>query len=803
MLSLNRLILKNGIAFAITCFFSVGPTLAALPMPWLNASIGSVGVAGTGNESGGTFTLTGSGADIWGTADAFQYTYQRLNGNTEIIARVSSLQNTNGWAKAGIMIRESLSPNSKHAMVVITPGNGVAFQSRDTTGRLSTTIGTAGIVVPRYLKLTRTGTKFAAYQSPDGLAWTQVGTTRTLDMEPVLFAGLALTSHSNTVLATATFTNVKFNAPPVLFVTGSTSLGSGDAAVKKRLETLGFAVTVKDGPTSVSADALGKVLVVISSTITSSSVADKFRAVAVPVLLWESALLDDMGMTGAVSGTDYGTTINQTQATIPTTACNRTTMYTAAVGYTDGCQDLAAGQTGTFAILKAVNTTSWGVPGPGATKIALEFGSTTKAVIFGYPSGSTMPGLTAPARRVFFFLGDLSATALTPRGQALFDNAVYWATSTKYSLTRNALVLNYTPTLISFGNQRLDLYGKTRWGWNDPMVLVRDYLADITEASGGYIRWNWAHYAEIPDHINAWVPILGGEQFNSATFNDIDYIDGYNIGITTGDWGAAGGAMPSGGYYSADYNKILDDYAVNAKVLAGQVHEVIVYGFPFAGFNESVMAGKTAYEVNGPVVYRAGIPNHIVMGLNYERGLSEALESFGHRAEWFLDRHTFKIKETVPYNPCYWPDFPIGDYCGGTRPATPVRNIYDRFSVVEGNVPGNAGVGAAHWAPNARSRQDEYNWALTNTAYSQADDWETNYPNLTGLASKRLVNVNEWLPMAQNGDAGRGFKKWWMQHMPRVSGHYKDATIPVNNGKLNNWWEYIFNFDKHPETQGP
>lgn len=79
----------------------------------------------------------------------------------------------------------------------------------------------------------------------------------------------------------------------------------------------------------------------------------------------------------------------------------------------------------------------------------------------------------------------------------------------------------------------------------------------------------------------------------------------------------------------------------------------------------------------------------------------------------------------------------------------------------------------------------------------QADDWQFNYPNLIEPNSRRLVNQNEWPPFAQNGDASRGFKKWWYHPMPRVPGHYKDA---VNNNKLNNWWEYIMDFTRHPES---
>src|SRR5687768_1124962 len=63
---------------AVTSILAVPVARAALPAPWTSTDIGSVGLAGSGSETGGQFTVRGSGADIFGTADAFHYVYQRL-----------------------------------------------------------------------------------------------------------------------------------------------------------------------------------------------------------------------------------------------------------------------------------------------------------------------------------------------------------------------------------------------------------------------------------------------------------------------------------------------------------------------------------------------------------------------------------------------------------------------------------------------------------------------------------------------------------------------------------------------------
>ena len=117
-----------------------------LPSPWQDQDIGSVGLKGSAeyDYASKSFKLIGSGADIWGRADAFHFAYQTLNGNGTIVARVAGMTKTNSWAKAGVMIRETLNPDSKHAMVAVTAGNGVAFQRRRSNRRYQRSHGRCG-----------------------------------------------------------------------------------------------------------------------------------------------------------------------------------------------------------------------------------------------------------------------------------------------------------------------------------------------------------------------------------------------------------------------------------------------------------------------------------------------------------------------------------------------------------------------------------------------------------------------------------------------------------------------------------
>lgn len=798
------------LALAVAVLGLVMPCLAAVPAPWSETDVGAVGLTGSAAVSGGVWAVYGSGADIWGSADAFHFVYQPLGGNTQVVARVMGVASTHDWAKAGVMIREDLSPGSRHAFVCLTPSNGVAFQNRSSQGGVSENTNITGIAAPYWIKLVRTGDQFTAFRSADGSDWTQVGSARTIAMGSQVYVGLAATSHDNSRLGNAGFLDVQITsqgASGALFVTGSTLLNAGDAVVKKRLEILGYPVTVKAASAAVSADANGKALVVISSTVSSADVNTKFKASTVPVITWENAILDDMGMTGTAAGVDYGTAAAATDLNVHPTACDRATMYTAATNWGDGCHDLAAGLTATFGITRTAQPLTWGKPGAAAIRIAQLVGNSARSVIFAYEKGAAMPGLsTAPARRVAFFQGDNSASAWTGRGQSLFDRAVYWATGSNYAITKKLLVINFDPILEGQGGLRMHEWGRNRTGWwgGDPWPMTRDYLADLTEASGGYVRWQIVKYPAIPDYIDRWAPITGPVQFDSPSFSEQAFIDAYNYALDTWDWIGATQRMPNGGAFELDYHRILDDYGVDAKINSGEVDEVLIPNHPYSGSWESAMAGNQPYAVNGGTYYRNTNKNFVIMNLSYERGLSEVLENFGHRIEWTLSRIFHGYINTISYNRCYYPDWNRENEdpppCGGSQQIPVLANLWDRISVVDGNLPGEAAVGAVHWAPNAQFRSDEYVWHKDNLVYSTADDWMFNYPNLAGGSTKRLVNVEEWRPMAQDGDAGRGFKKWWYFHMPRVPGRFSSPGNPMDDGKLNNWWEYMVNFNAHPES---
>jgi len=192
-------------------------TPAPLPLlsPWQSQNIGSVGVAGSASYNNGVFVLTGSGADIWNSSDAFRYAWKPVTGDCTIVARVTSVQNTDPWSKAGVMIRESLNANAANAFIAVTPGNGVTWQYRSSTGGNSSYNNMAGPNAPYWVKLVRTGNTFTGYLSPDGVTWSQLGTA-TFTMASTVYLGLAVTSHNNSSLCLVTFDNVTAPNWPLL-----------------------------------------------------------------------------------------------------------------------------------------------------------------------------------------------------------------------------------------------------------------------------------------------------------------------------------------------------------------------------------------------------------------------------------------------------------------------------------------------------------------------------------------------------------------------------------------------------------
>lgn len=204
--------------FASSAFTTLNcPNCGFLPTRWSGSSVGGPTIPGASCYDNSTYTVSCSGAGIGGTADQFQFAYKSVSGDDEFFGRITSLSGGSANEKAGIMIRQGLNPGDPNAFVGLS-SSGALFQYRTVSGGPTTVVSSPqgqGITPPYYVRLTKAGTVYTPYISPDGLTWTAIappqdagfgGGTSTLN------AGLAVTSGDNSALATMTFDNFSQSA---------------------------------------------------------------------------------------------------------------------------------------------------------------------------------------------------------------------------------------------------------------------------------------------------------------------------------------------------------------------------------------------------------------------------------------------------------------------------------------------------------------------------------------------------------------------------------------------------------------
>lgn len=323
----------------------------------------------------------------------------------------------------------------------------------------------------------------------------------------------------------------------------------------------------------------------------------------------------------------------------------------------------------------------------------------------------------------FFFLPTHGAESPAPRP----------VTSRERPLSPKVLILSFDPIIESEGGRRLSQV----CGWNDPLKLAEEYRKDLNEVSAGFVA-----YRIVKTIIADEYPV------KTDGFRDTDetYMRCFK------EW--KGWHQPDG----IDYKAIIEKYNLARLVEKGEIAEVWMFGAPYFGYWESTMAGKGAYFCNSSPVEGVNCSRiFVIMGFNYERGVGEMLEDFGHRTESIMRR----VYGSWEHND---------------------KHAWNRFTLYDKVAPEKAACGNVHFAPNSVS---DYDWGNKAFVWSTCDDW-LNYPHLTG--KKRLVNCSEW----GNGDI-RQYHKWWLRHLPRAPGR--------TDGKLNNWWNYVVDFNSYRESR--
>jgi len=290
-------------------------------------------------------------------------------------------------------------------------------------------------------------------------------------------------------------------------------------------------------------------------------------------------------------------------------------------------------------------------------------------------------------------------------------------------------------------------------GWNDPRQLAAGYMQDVCDASGGLIQY----------HVVEWLIV---RRFQKKVDGFVYTPETYMACLRGGTVNNPCWHQPDG----LDYPHMINEFGLIPRVESHEIDEVWMMGMPYAGYWESAMAGRGAFEVNGQAY--ADVPcnrRFVIMGFNVERGVAEMLHDLCHRTEATLSR-----------------------IYGGWQ-ADQLTTNWARFAANAAQ-SGTAAVGTCHYPPNG---ERDYDYANPRMVESTAPDW-LNYPDLRGL--KERLNCEHWRDPYKDArgqpDYHRNYMCWWFKHLAKAPGVNPD-------GRLNNWWEYVFNFNAYDERGRP
>lgn len=161
-----------------------------------------------------TYTVAGSGENIWFDKDAFQFAWKKMSGDVTLTADVSFLgKGGEEYKKAVLMIRQSLETDSSYADVALH-GKGLAsLQYRDDKGADTHEIQ-ANVTAPERLRIVKRGDHFSMWLvDENGRFQPATGSARVVLKEP-FYVGIGMCSHNDNVVEKAAFSKVELKSEP-------------------------------------------------------------------------------------------------------------------------------------------------------------------------------------------------------------------------------------------------------------------------------------------------------------------------------------------------------------------------------------------------------------------------------------------------------------------------------------------------------------------------------------------------------------------------------------------------------------
>ena len=172
-----------------------------------------------------TYTLTGSGQNMWSTIDAFQFAWKKASGDLDLRADISFLNTAgNEHKKAVLVLRQSLDADSVYADLALH-GNGlVALQYRDEKGATTHEVQSK-TSAPGRLRITRRGDYVYMSLGGRGQDLHYDGESLRVPLKGTFYVGIGVCAHDKNAVEQATFSNVELRplpsatGQPVLFST--------------------------------------------------------------------------------------------------------------------------------------------------------------------------------------------------------------------------------------------------------------------------------------------------------------------------------------------------------------------------------------------------------------------------------------------------------------------------------------------------------------------------------------------------------------------------------------------------------
>jgi len=181
-----------------------------LPVTWSAMDIG-------GSLSGGqkinkdTWTIYGGGDDIWTASDQFRFVYTEIEGDFSCTVSVNDLLNTHSYAKAGLMVRNSLAGHSSHALVNVFPYGNTEFGYRSSDGETMSAISGLVLSIPgAKLRLDRKENTLTGMVYVND-RWAESGSVTIPGLKKKIFFGMATLSHDNSQLTKAVYSGLKIS----------------------------------------------------------------------------------------------------------------------------------------------------------------------------------------------------------------------------------------------------------------------------------------------------------------------------------------------------------------------------------------------------------------------------------------------------------------------------------------------------------------------------------------------------------------------------------------------------------------